>query len=319
MMIAGQETYALTPDPKDVLLKRETDRKMYFYCDVQCRGTYPSWKLKEYARNDVTLETRPEDADILKVGTVDYIGFSYYASGCMTSHPDADATSGNMTTAIVNPYLKKSEWGWQIDPDGLRILLNELADRYQLPVFIVENGLGEIDQPDADGRIHDTYRIDYLKKHVIAMKQAIEEDGVDLMGYTVWGCIDLISAGTGEMRKRYGLVYVDKDDEGHGTLERSRKNQINNQKKRAMMKEQKEADPEYQRKKAEREHLADLRKMKIVELEALAGSDLNASEVLAKRKEGNRKRASKKLTQRRREQRTVSLNQIQRVKSQVQN
>lgn len=223
MMIAGQVTYGLTPHPKDALLVMERQRDMYFYCDVQCRGVYPAWKEKEYERNGVKLARQEGDAEILKAGVVDYIGFSYYSSSCVSADPSTETTSGNMCTSVINPYLEQTEWGWLIDPDGLRILMNELTDRYQLPLFIVENGLGAIDRPDEDGRIHDTYRIDYLRKHIQAMEQAIREDGISLMGYTVWGSIDLVSAGTGEMRKRYGMVYVDRQDDGSGTGERRRK------------------------------------------------------------------------------------------------
>ena len=125
--------------------------------------------------------------------------------------------------SVRNPYLTVSEWGWQIDPMGLRITLNSLYDRYQKPLFIVENGLGAVDQVEADGSIHDSYRIAYLKEHIRTMKQAVEEDGVELLGYTPWGCIDLVSASTGEMKKRYGFIYVDKNNEGKGTLARIKK------------------------------------------------------------------------------------------------
>lgn len=164
-----------------------------------------------------------EDIRDLKEGTVDYIGFSYYMTGVSSAGRELDETDGNMTKVVSNPYLKKSDWGWQIDPTGLRIALNNLYDRYQIPVFIVENGLGAYDKLEEDGRIHDTYRIEYLREHIKALKDAVEIDGVDLLGYTPWGCIDLVSAGTGQMSKRYGFIYVDCDDEGNGTLERVRK------------------------------------------------------------------------------------------------
>ena len=222
MMIAYTSTYALTCNPHDELLQMKETQTRHFYCDVQCRGNYPAYKLKEYERQRVVLKTQLGDEDILKAGVVDYIAFSYYSSSCCSSDSDRKTTSGNMTTSVVNPYLKQSEWGWQIDPIGLRIALNQLQERYQLPLFIVENGLGAIDIIE-NGKIHDDYRIDYLRKHIQAMKDAVEEDGIDLMGYTTWGCIDLISAGTGEMRKRYGFVYVDKDDQGNGSLKRYKK------------------------------------------------------------------------------------------------
>ena len=223
MMIAGQTTYGLTADPKDALEVMKSERDMYFYCDVQCRGTYPAWKMKEYERNGIHLEKQEGDEEILLKGTVDYIGFSYYSSSCASADPNTEKTTGNMCTSIINPYLEQTAWGWLIDPDGLRILMNSLTDRYQLPLFIVENGMGAIDTLEEDGTIHDDYRIEYLRKHIAAMEQAIREDGIELMGYTAWGCIDLVSAGTGEMRKRYGLVYVDKQDDGTGTLRRIRK------------------------------------------------------------------------------------------------
>ena len=220
MMIAYTSAYGLTCHPDDQLLKMKDDQIRHFYMDVQCRGVYPNYKLKEYQRNGIVLPLEPGDIEVLKEGTVDYIGFSYYSSSCVSADPNRQITSGNMTTSVINPYLEKSAWGWLIDPTGLRIALNQLYERYQLPLFIVENGLGAVDKVEADGSINDDYRIDYLKKHIQAMKQAVEEDGVELMGYTPWGCIDLVSAGTGEIQKRYGFVYVDKDDKGKGTLKR---------------------------------------------------------------------------------------------------
>ena len=171
----------------------------------------------------VELAAEPEDDAILREGKVDYIGFSYYMSMVASADLNKQVSGGNMLKGIKNPYLKASEWGWQIDPVGLRLTLNNLYDRYQLPLFIVENGLGAVDQIDADGSICDDYRIEYLGEHIKEMIKAVDEDGVELMGYTPWGCIDLISAGTGEMKKRYGFIYVDRDDEGHGTLARSKK------------------------------------------------------------------------------------------------
>ena len=164
----------------------------------------------------------PEDAEILKKGHVDYYSFSYYAAGCAWADPETIKSAGNMMMGIKNPYLEASEWGWTIDAKGLRYYLNEVYGRYGVPLMVVENGLGANDVVEADGSIHDPYRIAYLKEHVIQMQEAIE-DGVDLLGYTMWGCIDLISASTGEMKKRYGFIYVDKDNDGNGTLARSRK------------------------------------------------------------------------------------------------
>ena len=191
--------------------------------DVQCNGYYPQYQLKEFERLGVEIKKEPEDDEILRKGTVDYIGFSYYMSTVSTVDPNAERTEGNQTLAYKNPYLEVSEWGWAIDPLGLRISLCKLYERYHLPLFIVENGFGAVDKVEEDGSIQDDYRIDYFRKHIKAMKDAVEYDGVDLMGYTPWGCIDVVSAGTGEMKKRYGFIYVDMDDRGHGSLERKRK------------------------------------------------------------------------------------------------
>ena len=168
------------------------------------------------------MDIQEGDLDILKQYPVDFVSFSYYQSRCASGDPSLTATDGNVVKSVKNPYLKTSDWGWQIDPLGLRITLNALYDRYQKPLFIVENGLGAKDVIEEDGTIQDDYRIDYLREHIQAMSDAID-DGVDLMGYTTWGCIDLVSASTGEMSKRYGFIYVDKDDEGHGTLKRMKK------------------------------------------------------------------------------------------------
>ena len=156
------------------------------------------------------------------VGTVDFYTFSYYSSHCVTTHKEAMDGTGNLMFGPKNPYLKASDWGWTIDPKGLRFALNEIYARYGIPLMIVENGLGAFDQKDADGKIHDSYRIDYLRAHIEQMKEAVR-DGVDLMGYTPWGCIDLVSASTGEMAKRYGFIYVNKFDDGTGDLTRERK------------------------------------------------------------------------------------------------
>ena len=165
-----------------------------------------------------------EDAVILKENTVDFISFSYYSTRCVSTDPkDLDGNANAMMASAKNPYLKASEWGWQIDPLGLRMTLNTLYDRYQKPLFIVENGLGAKDEPDENMYVADDYRIDYLREHIKAMKDAIELDGVDLIGYTTWGCIDLVSASTGEMSKRYGFIYVDRDDAGQGTGKRTPK------------------------------------------------------------------------------------------------
>lgn len=223
-MLAAGPNYSYTCKPEDVLASRKADQKNYFFIDVQSRGKYPAYALKEMELRGIKLEIEDGDLDILKNYTVDFISFSYYASRVITDdHTLVERTEGNMFPSVKNPYLESSEWGWQIDPIGLRITLNDLYDRYQKPLFIVENGLGANDIPDENGYVTDNYRIKYLSEHIQAMKDAVDFDGVDLMGYTSWGCIDLISAGTGEMKKRYGFIYVDRDNEGNGSLKRTKK------------------------------------------------------------------------------------------------
>ena len=200
------------------------NREKEFFIDVQVNGAYPSYKLKEFEREGVNILKEDGDDEILKNGTVDYIGFSYYMSTVSAANKDdLEKTGGNQRTFAKNPYLNASEWGWMLDPMGLRISLCQLYERYHLPLFIVENGLGAVDSIEEDGQIHDDYRIDYFREHIQAARDAVVLDGVDLMGYLPWGCIDLVSAGTGEMKKRYGFIYVDRDNDGNGTLERSRK------------------------------------------------------------------------------------------------
>lgn len=223
MMCCYIPAYPMTCKPEDVYEAIKENRKREFYMDVQCKGYYPQYQLKEFERLGVKIKKESEDDEILRKGTVDYIGFSYYMSTVSTIDPNAERTEGNQVLAYKNPYLETSEWGWAIDPLGLRISLCKLYERYHLPLFIVENGLGAVDQMEEDGSIQDDYRIEYFKKHIQAMKDAVEYDGVDLMGYTPWGCIDLVSAGTGEMKKRYGFIYVDMDDAGHGSLKRYKK------------------------------------------------------------------------------------------------
>ena len=190
--------------------------------DVQVRGEYPFFAKRYFEENNIVLDITEEDKKILKEGTVDYYTFSYYMSNCESASGDEDKTSGNLLGGIKNPYLEASDWGWQIDPKGLRYTLNELYGRYNIPLMVVENGLGAFDKVEEDGSINDDYRIEYLKDHIIQMKEAVK-DGVDLIGYTPWGCIDLVSASTGEMEKRYGFIYVDKDNAGEGTLDRKKK------------------------------------------------------------------------------------------------
>ena len=222
-MILFATMYPLTCDPKDVLACQEMNHVKNWFCgDVQVRGEYPGYMKRYFKENGIEIKTEKEDAETLKQGCVDFYTFSYYMSGCSTFDKTKEQAEGNLIGGVTNPYLKSSDWGWQIDPEGLRFTLNEIYDRYQIPVMVVENGLGAYDKVEEDGSIHDTYRIEYLRKHIVQMKEAVE-DGVALMGYTPWGCIDLVSASTGEMAKRYGFIYVDKHDDGTGDLSRVRK------------------------------------------------------------------------------------------------
>lgn len=223
-MLAAGIFYPYSSNPLDMMETYEKNRSNYFFVDVQSRGEYPSFALKKMERSGIVIDFSKEDLEILKNNTVDFISFSYYSSKIASyDEMNLPRTSSNMFSTIKNKYLESSEWGWQIDPLGLRITLSTLFERYQKPLFIVENGLGATDHPDAEGRIHDEYRIDYIKKHLLAVHDSINLDGVDVMGYTSWGCIDLISASTGEMNKRYGFVYVDRDNDGNGTYKRTKK------------------------------------------------------------------------------------------------
>jgi 6-phospho-beta-glucosidase len=222
-------TYAETCNPNDVMASIEAMNKHYFFTDVHARGYYPNYMKKYLERNNIEIKMEAGDEELLKAGKVDYIGFSYYMSLVATSDEEklaAAAAGGNMLGGIKNPYLKASDWGWQIDPEGLRYILNQLYDRYQKPLFIVENGLGAVDKLiiDENGNktVNDDYRINYLNDHLVQVAEAIE-DGVEVMGYTSWGCIDLVSASTAELKKRYGFIYVDRNDDGTGTLDRYRK------------------------------------------------------------------------------------------------
>lgn len=221
-MILYNCCYPMTCRPEDQILLHEKLLPIYYFSDVQCRGSYTNTCKAYQARMGASFEIADGDLDILRQGTVDFYSFSYYAS--LVEGVGADnRTDGNLLNGGKNPYLEETEWGWQIDPLGLRISLNQIYDRYQIPLFVSENGMGAIDQVEADGTIQDDYRIDYLKKHIDAMRAACDEDLVDCFGYTAWGPIDIVSAGTGEMRKRYGFVYVDADDLGQGTFDRTRK------------------------------------------------------------------------------------------------
>lgn len=216
--------YPETCDPRDVKAADDMASGMLAFSDVQVRGKYPQRLLKKLSRAGVTIQMEPGDLETLKKGTVDYIAFSYYNSLTQTgSRERAKQAKGNVVIGIVNSHLKANEWGWQIDPLGLRLSMRYLYDRYQKPLFVVENGLGATDTLEADGSVHDPYRIDYLRSHLHELKAAILEDGIPTIGYTMWSCIDLISSSTGEMKKRYGLIYVDRDDQGNGTLVRTPK------------------------------------------------------------------------------------------------
>ena len=224
MMLAATPIYPETCNPEDVALAMDAERRQKWqFADVQCRGCYPSYALRNMEARGIELVRSPDDDDALRAGCVDYVGFSYYNSGVVTTRTDVEKSDGNGVATVRNPYVKASAWDWPIDPVGLRITMNELWDRYQKPLFVVENGLGVEDVVEPDGSIHDRERIEYLREHIVQMKRAMDEDGIDVIGYLPWGCIDLVSSGTGEMKKRYGFVYVDMDDEGRGTLKRSRK------------------------------------------------------------------------------------------------
>lgn len=221
-MINQIEAYAKTTKPEDQLQAVKSNQLNMFYPDVQARGEYPTYMVKYFADNQIKLDIKEQDEQILKEGTVDFVAISYYMSHVAEAREDAAELAGTFDSPIKNEHVELSQWDWPIDPMGLRISLIKLYDRYQKPLFVCENGLGARDTLTQDGKVHDDYRIDYLKKHIEQMKEAVKE-GVDLMGYTPWGCIDLISCGTSQMTKRYGLIYVDQDDQGNGTLNRYRK------------------------------------------------------------------------------------------------
>lgn len=226
-MISHVPIYPLNSNPENVMFAEESMRLRYFFPDVQVRGYYPNYALKKFEREGFDIPFLEGDDEILARGTVDYIGFSYYMSNTVAvdevNSSDEPNVHGSIPYQVDNPFLDESDWGWSIDPVGLRYVLNRLWDRYQLPLFIVENGFGAVDEVTEDGSIHDSYRIDYMRKHIEEMEKSIAYDGVELMGYTPWGIIDLVSFTSGQMSKRYGMIYVDRDDAGQGTLERSKK------------------------------------------------------------------------------------------------
>lgn len=225
-MVLAMPAYPLTPDPDDVMASLTTERTNLAFGDIHVRGEYPGYYLRSLRDQGVELVITDEDRALLKEHTVDFVSFSYYMSVAET----ADDTKriigeGNIMGGVSNPTLQASEWGWQIDPVGLRIVLNQFWDRWQKPLFIVENGLGARDQlVEVDGgkTVIDDYRIDYLNDHLVQVGEAIT-DGVDVMGYTSWGCIDIVSASTAQLSKRYGFIYVDRNDDGTGTLDRYKK------------------------------------------------------------------------------------------------
>ncbi len=225
-MVAMVPVYPFSCRPADMVLAQREMQDRFFFCDVQVRGHYPRYTLKMFERKGFNIDITEEDKKILKEGTVEYIGFSYYMTNAVDSTHTRDVSSsldGASVNSVKNPFISESDWGWAIDPEGLRYAMNLFYERYELPLFIVENGFGAIDVKEEDGSCHDPYRIEYLRTHIEQMKKCVEEDGVELMGYTPWGCIDCVSFTTGEMKKRYGFIYVDRDNEGNGTLERSEK------------------------------------------------------------------------------------------------
>ncbi|HBG5345352.1 TPA: 6-phospho-beta-glucosidase [Clostridioides difficile] len=225
-MVAAMPSYPYSCNPEDMIKFVESNREQLMFTDVHVRGHYPRHTLKLWERKNYSLDITEEDKKILKEGTVDFIGCSYYLTTVVTADKTMKTTgndSAGKADVVENPYLKTSDWGWNIDPVGLRFYLNQLYDKYELPIFIVENGFGAEDVLKSDNTVDDDYRIEYLASHIREMKNAIEIDGVDVIGYTVWGCIDPVSFTTGEMKKRYGFIYVDKNNDGSGTLKRYKK------------------------------------------------------------------------------------------------
>lgn len=219
-MLASMLNYPLTCHPEDMLLAQQTNQIKYLFCgDVMIRGRYPNYSKRYFEQNGIVIQTQPEDEVILAQGKVDFCALSYYMTYCTGHDRSAEKVSGNLLEGLKNPYLTASEFGWQIDPVGLRYLLNDLYDRWQLPLMIVENGLGAKDAVE-DGQVHDNYRIAYLREHIKALEAAVSEDGVPVMGYMPWSAIDLIALSTGSIEKRYGFIYVDADNEGRGSYDR---------------------------------------------------------------------------------------------------
>ena len=225
-MMAYVPVYPYSCSPDDMLASLKLNERRYFYSDVHVRGEIPTYTEKHWKRNNFNIDISEEERQVLKEGTVDYVGFSYYMSATVTTDMSIEGSKNKDfegTQMVRNPYIESSDWGWPIDPKGLRYILNTVYQRYNVPLFIVENGFGAYDTLEEDGSIHDDYRVNYLSKHIEQMKLAILEDGVPILGYTPWGVIDIVSFGSGEMEKRYGMIYVDKDNKGEGTLNRLRK------------------------------------------------------------------------------------------------
>lgn len=221
-MICHITLYPRTCCPEDILLVQQDDLVRNCMCsDVMLKGEYPYYVWRYFEKNGIMLELSEDEKADLREGTCDFYSFSYYQSICESTQVFDEKTSGNIMGGVKNPYLELSDWDWPIDPVGLRYTLNKVYDRYHVPVIIAENGLGAYDTL-TDGKVHDSYRIEYMRRHIEEMHKAVD-DGVDVLGYTAWGCIDLVSVSTGEMRKRYGFIYVDRDDEGNGNYDRYRK------------------------------------------------------------------------------------------------
>jgi 6-phospho-beta-glucosidase len=221
-MLAFKPIYPLTSHPADQVEVMNRKHQTLFYSDVQTGGHYPSYKLQEYKRKGIQLDDTPEDYQLIEKYSADFLSFSCYTSQTVSANQEKPNIPGGEHLGVKNPYLEVNEWGWATDPSCLRLALNELYERYHKPLWIVENGLG-YDDKLVDGIVHDDYRIDYLRQNIQSMKEAVELDGVELMGYTTWGCIDLVALGTGEMHKRYGFIYVDADDHGNGSMKRYKK------------------------------------------------------------------------------------------------
>lgn len=226
-MVAWVPIYPFSCNPKDQISTMKEMRDRFLFTDVYARGHYPSYIKKYWEKQQIHLDITEDDLANIKQGTIDFIGFSYYMSAVSKFGATGDSGERGFDTCVKNPYLKDSDWGWPIDPEGLRYALNQMYDRYELPLFVVENGVGAYDRCTGEGYVEDDYRIDFLKQHIKELKKAILDDGINVIGYTVWGCIDVISFGTGEMEKRYGMIYVDKDNQGNGTGKRSRKKSFN--------------------------------------------------------------------------------------------